>query len=211
MTPEISITILESGNIVLDCLNENHDFVEIKTKDVVCLRLNQDHTIYITFFLDKYSNDIGVLESTGNFLISPIQKNHDQVLCVLENTKLQWTIFNAIRDWKNLPLNTYPSFICIQDNPKEIVYINLDKLVFTSLGAANDKIQERTQYKPQIEFVVTNYLKGWDCFVTQSIFTNFDNHFIQLLIEQLHSYRIQNTELYEKLGNFIENIEDFVS
>lgn len=206
-----AINILESGNIVLDCLNEHHDYVEINTKDVLCLRLNQDNTIYIAFFLDNHSNDIGILESTGNFLVSPIQKNHEQVLCVIENTKLQWTIFNAIRNCKKLPINVYPSFICVQDNPNEIVYINFDKLEFTCLGAANNKTQEENQYKPQIEFVITNYLKGWDCFVTQSIFTDFDKHFVQLLTEQLHSNRIKNSEFYEKLCKFIENIEDFVS
>lgn len=208
MNPAISI--IESGNIVLDCLNQHHDYVEINNKDVLCLRLNYDNTIYIAFFLDNHSNDIGILESTGNFLVSPIQKNHEQVLCVLDNTKLQWTIFNPIRDCKNLPVNINPSFICIQDNPNEIIYINFDKLSFASLGAANDKTQEDNQYITQIEFVVANYLKGWDCFLTQSIFTNFDNHFIQLLIEQLYSDRIKNTEFYEKLSNFIENLEDFV-
>ena len=120
------------------------------------------------------------------------------------------TIFNAIRDCKKLPANAYPSFICVQDNPNEIVYINFDKLEFTCLGVANDKAQTENQYKPQIEFVITNYLKGLDCFVTQSIFTNFDKQFIQLLIEQLHSNRIKNSKFYEKLGKFIENIEDFV-
>lgn len=44
-----AINILESGNIVLDCLNEHHDYVEINTKDIVCLRLNPDNTIYIVF------------------------------------------------------------------------------------------------------------------------------------------------------------------
>ena len=195
-----AINILESGNIVLDCLNEHHDYVEINTKDVLCLRPG----------IRTKACRLHVLESTGNFLVSPIQKNHEQVLCVIENTKLQWTIFNAIRNCKKLPVNVYPSFICVQDNPNEIVYINFDKLEFTCLGAANDKEQTENQYKPQIEFVITNYLKGWDCFVTQSIFTDFDKHFVQLLTEQLHSNRIKNSEFNKILSNFIENIEDFV-
>jgi hypothetical protein len=43
---------------------------------------------------------------------------------------LDWIFLGNIRNYKNLPDNTYPYFICIQDTECQTFYINLDKVSF---------------------------------------------------------------------------------
>lgn len=127
------INILESGKILLDCLNRNEDFVEVDTKDVVFLRLIGDETVQfldMAFLLEKNSVFVDALQSNEFFSVTEL--DNDKFLCQLNEKKvdLDWIFLGNIRNYKNLPDNTDPYFICIQDTECQTFYINLDKVSF---------------------------------------------------------------------------------
>ena len=72
------INILESGKILLDCLNRNEDFVEVDTKDVVFLRLIGNETVQfldMAFLLEKNSVFVDTLQSNEFFSVTELDND----------------------------------------------------------------------------------------------------------------------------------------
>ena len=96
-----AISMNDNGKIVLDCLNDHHDYVEIDTNDMLFLSINKkDGTVELAFLLDKHKNtrELGVLESLDYFSMTDYGLDkYNKMVCFIQNdsTNLQWTIFNC--------------------------------------------------------------------------------------------------------------------
>ena len=82
------INILESGKILLDCLNRNEDFVEVDTKDVVFLRLIGNETVQfldMAFLLEKTVFCLTLYNLMNFFSVTEL--DNDKFLCQLKRKK----------------------------------------------------------------------------------------------------------------------------
>ena len=100
----------DNGKIVLDCLNDHHDYVEIDTHDMLFLSINKTEsggTVELAFLLDKHKNtrELGILDSVCYFSMADYGLDKNKMVCFIQNdsTNLQWTIFKSICSPYGLP------------------------------------------------------------------------------------------------------------
>lgn len=221
------INILESGKILLDCLNGNEDFVEVDTKDVVFLRLIGNGTVQfldMAFLLEKNSVFVDTLQSNEFFSVTEL--DNDKFLCQLNEKKvdLDWIFLGNIRNYKNLPDNTYPYFIGIQDTECQTFYINLDKVSFVKTHATDyeeiniafhhSKNNKMVFYKSvsnskYIRFYTYNYFSKNKKRICVDINHNFqiDEEFVKMIKQQInYPYRSKDKTIKDNLLHFWELI-----
>ena len=100
MKPAISIT--ENNTIILDCLNEHHDHIEIDVNDVLFLTILKD-LVHIAFLMDKQNINTGILESTGKFKKTNYELDDSKYVYFLNDLDWEWTVFKPIVHPLNLP------------------------------------------------------------------------------------------------------------
>lgn len=221
---QATISILEAGNILLDCLNESHDYhVEIDTKDVWFLRLNLNKTIDIAFLLDKDSVFIDALKSNEHFITTEL--NNDKLFCRLNKKAfdLEWTILGRINNFRNLPDSTYPYFICVKETADEIVYINMDKVSFVqtyivdyakTISITRNPYDDNkmifyksNQYSEKIDFAIDiNCLDNKEN-IHINIVVPLDEQFVKMVKQQInHPYRIKDKTIKSNLLCFLEAV-----
>ena len=217
---QATISVLEAGNILLDCLNESHDYhVEIDTKDVWFLRLNGN----IAFLLDKDSVFIDTLKSNEHFITTEL--NNDKLLCRLNKKAfdLEWYILGKINNYRNLPDNTYPYFICVKETAEEIVYINMDKISFVqtyivdyakTISITRNPYDDNkmifyksNQYSEKIDFAIDiNCLDNKEN-IHINIVVPLDEQFVKMVKQQInHPYRIKDKTIKSNLLRFLEAV-----
>lgn len=221
---QATISVLEAGNILLDCLNESHDYhVEIDTKDVWFLRLNGNRTIDIAFLLDKDSVFIDTLKSNEHFIITEL--NNDKLFCRLNKKAfdLEWYILGKINNYRNLPDNTYPYFICVKETADEIVYINMDKVAFvqtymvdyaktitiTRHHSDDNKMMfyKSSQYSERIDFNINIPCVNAKESLYINIVVPLDEQFVKMVKQQInHPYRIKDKTIKSNLLRFLEAV-----
>lgn len=151
MKPAISIT--ENNTIVLDCLNEHHDYVEIDINDVFFLTILKD-LVHIAFLMDKKNMNTGILESTGKFKKTNYELDDSKYVYFLNDLDWEWTVFKPIVHPLDLPSKTSSSFICIENRTNTVKYVNFNKVAYveTKILQHEQKINFTHQSNGHIQF-----------------------------------------------------------
>lgn len=178
MKPAISIT--ENNTIILDCLNEHHDHVEIDVNDVLFLTILKD-LVHIAFLMDKQNINTGILESTGKFKKTNYELDDSKYVYFLNDVDWEWTVFKPIVHPLDLPSKTSSSFICIENRTNTVKYVNFNKVAYveTKILQHEQKINFTHQSNGHIQF--KNDLQH----LTQLCFVMFSNQDIQFKVHTL--------------------------
>lgn len=218
-----TIRILESGKILLDRLNENEDFVEIDTKDIIFLRLLgiiNNPFLDMAFLLDSAFVDI----FKSNECFTTTELDNGKFLCCLNEKKvdLDWIFLGNICNYRKLPDNTYPYLICIRDTGIQMIYLNLDKVQKTII--TNDETIGVTHHCDDNKMMfcksssnsktISFYIKPFDSKFKGKINFDFmrhsfslDENFIKMIKEQIHQpYRIKDKTTEDNLLHFLDAI-----
>lgn len=212
MKPAISIT--ENNTIVLDCLNEHHDHVEIDVNDVLFLTILKD-LVHIAFLMDKQNINTGILESTGKFKKTNYELDDSKYVYFLNDLDWEWTVFKPITHPLDLPSKTSSSFICIENRTNTVKYVNFNKVAYveTKILQHEQKINFTHQSNGHIQF--KNDLQHLTklCFVMSSnqdiqfkVHTLLDFSFISLIKRQMVCERLLDEVTQSNLIKFLRLI-----
>ena len=152
MKPAISIT--ENNTIILDCLNEHHDHVEIDVNDVLFLTILKD-LVHIAFLMDKQNINTGILESTGKFKKTNYELDDSKYVYFLKDLDWEFTVFKPILHPLDLPNKTSSSFICVENRIANTAkYVNFNKVAYveTKILEHEQKINFNHQSDGNIQF-----------------------------------------------------------
>jgi hypothetical protein len=214
MKPAISIT--ENNTIILDCLNEHHDHVEIDVNDVLFLTILKD-LVHIAFLMDKQDTNAGILESTGKFKKTNYELDDSKSVYFLNDVDLEWTVFKPITHPLDLPSKTSSSFICIENRIANTAkYVNFNKVAYveTKILEHEQKINFTHQSDGNIQFKNDLEWTTQICFIIPSnqdiqfkVHTILDTAFISLIKQQIGHERISDKVTQSNLIEFLQIIE----
>lgn len=214
MKPAISIT--ENNTIILDCLNEHHDHVEIDVNDVLFLTILKD-LVHIAFLMDKQNMNTGILESTGKFKKTNYELDDSKSVYFLNDVDLEWTVFKPITHPLDLPSKTSSSFICIENRIANTAkYVNFNKVAYveTKILEHEQKINFTHQSDGNIQFKNDLEWTTQICFIIPSnqdiqfkVHTILDTAFISLIKQQIGHERILDKVTQSNLIEFLQIIE----
>lgn len=214
MKPAISIT--ENNTIILDCLNEHHDHVEIDVNDVLFLTILKD-LVHIAFLMDKQDTNAGILESTGKFKKTNYELDDSKSVYFLNDVDLEWTVFKPITHPLDLPSKTSSSFICIENRIANTAkYVNFNKVAYveTKILEHEQKINFTHQSDGNIQFKNDLEWTTQICFIIPSnqdiqfkVHTILDTAFISLIKQQIGHERILDKVTQSNLIEFLQIIE----
>lgn len=212
MKPAISIT--ENNTIVLDCLNEHHDHVEIDVNDVLFLTILKD-LVHIAFLMDKQNINTGILESTGKFKKTNYELDDSKYVYFLNDVDWEWTVFKPIVHPLDLPSKTSSSFICIENRTNTVKYVNFNKVAYveTKILQHEQKINFTHQSNGHIQFKNDLQHLTQLCFVMSSnqdiqfkVHTLLDFSFISLIKRQMVCERLLDEITQSNLIKFLRLI-----
>ena len=202
-----AISMNDNGKIVLDCLNDHHDYVEIDTHDMLFLSINKTEsggTVELAFLLDKHKNtrELEILDSVGYFSMADYGLDKNKMVCFIQNdsTNLQWTIFKSICSPYGLPKtdNYNPYFICIQNTIEQIKFIDFSKVASMDCHISDYnqhidfdydekdhliKFDKNTSYSQMVFFNIVGNEYGLDFIVSVEL----DSDFVCLVKNQMKS------------------------
>lgn len=213
MKPAISIT--ENNTIILDCLNEHHDHVEIDVNDVLFLTILKD-LVHIAFLMDKQNMNTGILESTGKFKKTNYELDDSKYVYFLNDLDWEWTVFKPIVHPLDLPSKTSSSFICIENRTNTVKYVNFNKVAYveTKILQHEQKINFTHQSNGHIQFKNDLEWTTQICFIIPSnqdiqfkVHTILDTAFISLIKQQIGHERISDKVTQSNLIEFLQIIE----
>lgn len=214
MKPAISIT--ENNTIILDCLNEHHDHVEIDVNDVLFLTILKD-LVHIAFLMDKQDINAGILESTGKFKKTNYELDDSKYVYFLNDVDLEWTVFKPIAHPLDLPSKTSSSFICVENRIANTAkYVNFNKVAYveTKILEHEQKINFTHQSDGNIQFKNDLEWTTQICFIIPSnqdiqfkVHTILDTAFISLIKQQIGHERILDKVTQSNLIEFLQIIE----
>lgn len=212
MKPAISIT--ENNTIILDCLNEHHDHVEIDVNDVLFLTILKD-LVHIAFLMDKQNINTGILESTCKFKKTNYELDDSKYVYFLNDLDLEWTVFKPITHPLDLPSKTSSSFICIENRTNTVKYVNFNKVAYveTKILQHEQKINFTHQSNGHIQFKNDLQHLTQLCFVMSSnqdiqfkVHTLLDFSFISLIKRQMVCERLLDEITQSNLIKFLRLI-----
>lgn len=212
MKPAISIT--ENNTIILDCLNEHHDHVEIDVNDVLFLTILKD-LVHIAFLMDKQDTNAGILESTGKFKKTNYELDDSKSVYFLNDLDWEWTVFKPIVHPLDLPNKTSASFICIENRTNTVKYVNFNKVAYveTKILQHEQKINFTHQSNGHIQFKNDLQHLTQLCFVMSSnqdiqfkVHTLLDFSFISLIKRQMVCERLLDEITQSNLIKFLRLI-----
>jgi len=212
MKPAISIT--ENNTIILDCLNEHHDHVEINVNDVLFLTILKD-LVHIAFLMDKQNINTGILESTGKFKKTNYELDHSKYVYFLNDLDWEWTVFKPIVHPLDLPSKTSSSFICIENRINTVKYVNFNKVAYveTKILQHEQKINFTHQSNGHIQFKNNLQHLTQLCFVKSSnqdiqfkVHTILDAAFISLIKRQIEHECMLDEVTQSNLIKFLQLI-----
>jgi hypothetical protein len=214
MKPAISIT--ENNTIILDCLNEHHDHVEIDVNDVLFLTILKD-LVHIAFLMDKQDTNAGILESTGKFKKTNYELDDSKHVYFLNDLDWEFTVFKPILHPLDLPSKTSSSFICIENRIANTAkYVNFNKVAYveTKILEHEQKINFTHQSDGNIQFKNDLEWTTQICFIIPSnqdiqfkVHTILDTAFISLIKQQIGHERISDKVTQSNLIEFLQIIE----
>lgn len=213
MKPAISIT--ENNTIILDCLNEHHDYVEIDVNDVLFLTILKD-LVHIAFLMDKQNMNTGILESTGKFKKTNYELDDSKYVYFLNDLDWEWTVFKPILHPLDLPSKTSSSFICVENRIANTAkYVNFNKVAYveTTILQHKQKINFTHQLDGNIQFKNDLQHVTQLCFVIPSnqdiqfkVHTILDAAFISLIKRQIEHERMLDEVTQSNLIKFLQLI-----
>lgn len=213
MKPAISIT--ENNTIILDCLNEHHDHVEINVNDVLFLTILKD-LVHIAFLMDKQNINTGILESTGKFKKTNYELDHSKYVYFLNDLDWEWTVLKPILHPLDLPSKTSSSFICVENRIANTAkYVNFNKVAYieTKILEHEQKINFTHQSDGNIQFKNDLQHVTQLCFVTPSnqdiqfkVHTILDATFISLIKRQIEHEHMSDEVTQSNLIKFLQVI-----
>ena len=213
MKPAISIT--ENNTIILDCLNEHHDHVEINVNDVLFLTILKD-LVHIAFLMDKQNINTGILESTGKFKKTNYELDHSKYVYFLNDLDWEWTVLKPILHPLDLPSKTSSSFICVENRIANTAkYVNFNKVAYieTKILEHEQKINFTHQSDGNIQFKNDLQHVTQLCFVTPSnqdiqfkVHTILDATFISLIKRQIEHEHMSDEVAQSNLIKFLQVI-----
>lgn len=213
MKPAISIT--ENNTIVLDCLNEHHDYVEIDINDVFFLTILKD-LVHIAFLMDKKNMNTGILESTGKFKKTNYELDDSKYVYFLNDLDWEFTVFKSITVPLDLPNKTSSSFICVENRIANTAkYVNFNKVAYveTKILEHEQKINFTHQLDGNIQFKNDLQHVTQLCFVIPSnqdiqfkVHTILDAAFISLIKRQIEHERMLDEVTQSNLIKFLQLI-----
>ncbi len=214
MKPAISIT--ENNTIILDCLNEHHDHVEIDVNDVLFLTILKD-LVHIAFLMDKQNMNTGILESTGKFKKTNYELDDSKYVYFLNDLDWEFTVFKPIVHPLDLPSKTSSSFICVENRIANTAkYVNFNKVAYveTKILEHEQKINFTHQSDGNIQFKNDLQHLKQICFVIPvnqdiqfKVHTILDTAFISLIKQQIGHERISDKVTQSNLIEFLQIIE----
>lgn len=213
MKPAISIT--ENNTIILDCLNEHHDYVEIDVNDVLFLTILKD-LVHIAFLMDKQNINTGILESTGKFKKTNYELDDSKYVYFLNDVDLEWTVFKPILHPLDLPNKTSSSFICVENRIANTAkYVNFNKVAYveTTILEHEQKINFNHQSDGNIQFKNDLDHLTQICFVIPvnqdiqfRVNTLLSIYFISLIKRQIEHERMLDEVTKSNLIKFLQLI-----
>lgn len=214
MKPAISIT--ENNTIILDCLNEHHDYVEIDVNDVLFLTILKD-LVHIAFLMDKQNINTGILESTGKFKKTNYELDDSKYVYFLNELDWEFTVFKPIVHPLDLPSKTSSSFICVENRIANTAkYVNFNKVAYveTKILEHEQKINFTHQSDGNIQFKNDLEWTTQICFIIPSnqdiqfkVHTILDTAFISLIKQQIGHEHISDKVTQSNLIEFLQIIE----
>lgn len=196
-----TIKMIENGKVVIEYLNKHHFRAEIDTNDILFLKINGDDTVDLSFLIDDIETAKN-LEKTNDFKYCVSSYDENKFYCLLINPNFKCDVSDSLKQWKNFPKNVCPSFICVQDDSKEIIFIRFDKLFNISISS---NILCRS-----ITFEACDFKLGvgqWSFLITH-LTVALNEKLIELLRLQLEIDRIKDSNNYDNLNLFLETINN---
>lgn len=213
MKPAISIT--ENNTIILDCLNEHHDYVEIDVNDVLFLTILKD-LVHIAFLMDKQNIHTVILESTGKFKKTNYELDDSKYVYFLNDLDWEWTVFKPIVHPLDLPSKTSSSFICVENRTNTVKYVNFNKVAYVETkilqheqkinfihqSDGNIQFKNDLQHLTQLYFVIPSNQD-----IQFKVHTLLDFSFISLIKRQMVRERLSDEITQSNLIKFLQIIE----
>ena len=205
-----TIKMIENGKVVIEYLHKHHFRAEIDTNDILFLKINSNDTVNLSFLIDDIKT-AKKLEKTNDFKYCVSNYDENKFYCRLINQNFKCNISDSLKQWKNFPKNVCPSFICVQDDSKEIIFIHFNKLF--NIRISSGLFCRSITFGRSITFDICDFKLGaeqWSFLIT-FLEVAFNEQLIELLRLQLESDRIKKSNNYDNLNLFLETINNVLN